>query len=129
MRVVSFLMCIPSVVATAALALVGCCGSGASNDPPKPDPTTSPANLEPAALPVQPTEPSLPTAYIEAPETRTGAPRRGIVRAAPDFKAGEMTRLNNGTQIWILQRGHGGWLQVKWNGGGPGWIHRDVVRE
>ena len=56
-----------------------------------------------------------------------GAPRRGIVRAAADFKAAEVARLNNGTSITVLSELHGGWLQIEWTGG-AGFIHHDVVK-
>lgn len=67
------------------------------------------------------------TATISAPNNPDGSPRRGIVRSAADFKASEVTRLNNGTSITILEELHGGWLRIEWNGG-SGFIHHDVVR-
>lgn len=67
------------------------------------------------------------TATIAAPNNPDGSPRRGIVRAAADFKAAEVARLNNGTSITVLSELHGGWLQIEWTGG-AGFIHHDVVK-
>ncbi len=99
----------------------------------EPAPTAEPAGpaapVAPAAPPPQAPAPvaAAQTATIAAPNNPNGSPRRGIVRAAPDFKAAEVARLDNGTTITVVSELHGGWLQVQWSGG-AGYLHRDVVK-
>lgn len=95
------------------LAASGCCGGGSSS-------ADNGSSSPPAA----------PRAVVAAPDNADGSPRRGIVRSAPNFKASEVNRLDNGTAIAIDEQLAGGWLRVHWpypRGSSTGFIHQDVV--
>jgi hypothetical protein len=118
MRVLQAITC-----ATLALALSACCG-GTKGDSAKP---TTDSKTTGSPSPAK----DVPKGVIAAPNEPSGAPRRGIVRSSPDFKAAEVTRLNNGTEIAIDEEQHGGWLKIHWpypDGTSTGFIHHDVVK-
>jgi hypothetical protein len=105
---------VPRVVSLAMLALFlgGCCGGGSASSTEGGNATTR----------------SYPRGVIAAPVSKAGNVQRGIVRAAPNFQASEVTRLDNGTEVAITQRLSAGWLHVQWpypNGGMTGYIHQD----
>jgi hypothetical protein len=73
-----------------------------------------------------------PQAEIQAPKSRRGVQRRGIIRNSPNFRATEVARLTNGTRIGIMERRRSGWLRITWywaGGNNYGWVHKDVVRD
>ncbi len=137
-----------SLVATTVLAMaLIACGLGDSSDdaseatPEKPtprgeSPTVEPpepiAPPQPVAAPQPATQPAAvpqgTPGTVQAGSNPTGGQRRGIVRSAPNFRANELVRLNNGTAITILRREHGGWLFIAYQGG-QGYLHKDVVSE
>ena len=56
--------------------------------------------------------------------------QRGIVRASPSADASAVTSLERGTSVNVLEvSGDGQWRRIQWtaNGGGIGWMHRDVL--
>lgn len=119
----------PASIATAACALVaallvtGCCCAGKSN-------SSGSSGERPVSGKSSTT--TVARGTIAAPPDPNGSPRRGIVRSSPDFKAAEVTRLDNGTAIAIDEKLHGGWLKIHWpypSGGSQGYIHHDVVSQ
>jgi hypothetical protein len=70
-------------------------------------------------------------ATVNAPAFRSGAPRRGIVRSAPNFQASEVARLDNGTVLNLIRPPlPGGWCEVSWpisSDANRGFIHSDVL--
>jgi hypothetical protein len=70
-------------------------------------------------------------ATVNAPAFRSGAPRRGIVRSAPNFQASEVARLDNGTVLNLVRPPlPGGWCEVSWpisSDAKRGFIHSDVL--
>lgn len=113
-------------------ALLAC-----KEDDPAPAPVATvaaqPAAAQPAAAPqpaAQPAAPALEKAVIQAGNNPGGGPRRGIVKQRAAFGAPEVTRLTNGTEVGIVKRIHGGWLEIRWPypaGTNQGFIHQDVV--
>jgi hypothetical protein len=70
------------------------------------------------------------TATVNSPPGNDGSPRRGIVRESADFNAPEVTRLNNGTQLTVIDAPSNGWHHVSWPPGedtSEGYIHGDVL--
>lgn len=117
----------PFALVSLALALSACCGGAKAGDSAKPTTESKPAPGSPAPAPAKDT----PKGVIAAPNQASGAPQRGIVRATPDLKGAEVTRLNNGTEIAIDEEQHGGWLKIRWpypDGTSTGFIHHDVVK-
>lgn len=103
-----------AAAATLALTLAGCCC--------KP---TSGSGLEGGTKQRGPAR--WGTGVINAPAFANGAPRRGIVRSAPNLTASEVARLDNGTQVDVVAKEAGGWYRISWSTGN-GYIHGDVLR-
>ena len=112
------------------LATSACCGGSKSKADEERTPIAPETKTKQVSAPGAPATAGV-HATIAAGNEPGGAPRRGIVRASPDFKGAEVTRLTNGTAIGIDERIHGGWLKIHWppGGGATGYIHRDVVKE
>jgi len=75
--------------------------------------------------------PALPRAVVHPPKTAGGAQVRGIVREEPKFGGEEVTRLDPGTEVGIVERLPGGWCKIRWpypDGTQEGYIHQDVLR-
>jgi hypothetical protein len=115
-----------ATIATAACALVaallvtGCCCAGKSSSGSE------------RSVSGKSSTTTVARGTIAAPPDPNGSPRRGIVRSSPDFKAAEVTRLDNGTAIAIDEKLSGGWLKIHWpypSGGSQGYIHHDVVSQ
>ena len=84
-------------VAAFTFALAGCCGNKE-----KASPDSSSVAHAPAAAPA--VRAGIGTGVVNAPRTATNQTGRGIVRAAPNFQAPEVIRLNPGTQVTITSK-------------------------
>jgi hypothetical protein len=106
-----------------ALALLACREKRkATPIPPSPAPVATEATK---TTPI-----GLERGEIQAGTDSAGLARRAIVRVSPGFSATEVTRLENGTAIGIVQHMSGGWLHVRWpypSGTNAGYVHKDVV--
>jgi hypothetical protein len=96
-----------------------------------PDPAPAATTAAPPPGAVESVSAPVPRAVVQAGKGKNGAPRRGIVRAEPRLDAAEITRLDSGTAVGIVEKAHGAWLKIRWpypSGANVGFIHADVVR-
>lgn len=118
-------MKLPPLVLLSSLLLAACCGNKEA-----PADNHAKPGAKPGAHAAEAHHSTWGEATINAPNGSDGSPRRGIVRSAPDFNAAEVTRLNNGTKLNIIEAPEKGWYHVSWpieSDDNEGYIHGDVI--